>query len=87
MSHVCYYIQRLLMPFVDIPRIYRFLVVRRAYSEENPIKYFYRNRKAPPFVHYVSNTDKHMIPPNKQPADVLPHLWRQYIYPDFGVST
>lgn len=75
------------MPFVDTARIYRFLAIRKGYSENNPIKYFYQYRKAPPFVHYVSNNHQQLIPPIKQPADVLPHLWKLYIYPDYGVST
>jgi hypothetical protein len=88
MEHVWHLIHILLMPHVSPSKMRQHVIKRkRPTSEENPIKYFYRTKKAPPVVHYVTPLDENsIVPPCKRSVESLPYQWREYLYPNYQVS-
>jgi hypothetical protein len=85
MEHVWHLIHILLMPHVSPSKMRQHVIKRkRPTSEENPIKYFYRTKKAPPVVHYVTPLDENsIVPPCKRSVESLPYQWREYLYPNY----
>lgn len=87
MNHVCFFINKLLMPNVSPETLLQHIWnMKRLKTKENPIKFFYSHKKAPPTVHYVVPLDAgNLLPPCQRRPESLPLLWRQYIYPSYKV--
>ncbi|XP_044264202.1 uncharacterized protein LOC123011021 [Tribolium madens] len=85
MDHVCFLINKFLMPHVPPQKILIHIrKIKQMDDESNPIKFFYTHKKAPPTVHYVVPVDvNNLCPPCKKSPESLPLLWRQYIYPNY----
>lgn len=84
MKHVCYYIQRYMMPIRDYLKIDRHVALcRNLRSEPNPIQYYFQNNKAPLVVHYVVDlTHLEILSPSQRNAEQLPYQWKCYLYPN-----
>ncbi|XP_063919248.1 uncharacterized protein LOC135134483 isoform X2 [Zophobas morio] len=84
MERVCQLMSQILIPNVRSTKLVRHIRNRKhPSSDENPIQFLYRTKKAPPSVHYVAPMDaESVLPPCKQKPELLPYLWRKFIYPD-----
>ncbi|GJQ82884.1 hypothetical protein Trydic_g19327, partial [Trypoxylus dichotomus] len=84
MKHVCYYIQRYMMPIRDYRRIYRHVNISKNLKvDPNPIQYYFQNNKAPITVHYVVDLDQlGILPPCQRKPEELPYQWKQYLFPN-----
>ncbi|KRT82144.1 hypothetical protein AMK59_3771 [Oryctes borbonicus] len=84
MKHLCYYIQRYMMPIRDYCKIYRHIAAcKNLQVDPNPIQYYFQNNKAPTTVHYVIDLDQlGIIPPCQRKPEELPFQWKQYLFPN-----
>lgn len=49
---------------------------------DNPIKYYFKNEKAPVCIQYVIPLEQlKILPPCQRKPEELPHQWKNYIYP------
>jgi hypothetical protein len=47
------------------------------------LQYYYQHNRAPKTDHYVIPFTPDLVrPPSKQPKELLPEIWREYVYPD-----
>lgn len=83
-KHVVYFIQKYMLPTKHAHRVYKHIsVVKQQRHEMNPIKYYFQNNRAPLTLHYVISLETFgVVPPKDRQADVLPFLWKQFIYPN-----
>ncbi|KAI4468523.1 yy1 associated protein-related [Holotrichia oblita] len=83
MKHVCYYIQKYMMPVRNYHKIYRHVNVCKSLRvDPNPIQYYFQNNKAPVTVHYIINLDQlGILSPRQRKPEELPYQWKQYLFP------
>nr|CAD7431732.1 unnamed protein product [Timema monikensis] len=74
-----------MMPWRDHRLLLKY--IRRAKTiPSNPIQYYLENNVAPVTEHFVIPFSLDSVkPPNKQPKELLPSVWREHIYP--GISS
>ncbi|XP_062555662.1 uncharacterized protein LOC134220586 [Armigeres subalbatus] len=80
---VCRHISRYLIPLQNEKQLYSYVTSRRQRCQKmtNPIKYYFKNGKAPVFQHVVESIDfTNVVPPAAYQKGELPHLWDKYIY-------
>jgi len=71
-----------MMPCKDPKQL--FCHVRKArWINSNPVQYYYQHNRAPKTDHYVIPFTPDLVrPPSRQPKELLPEIWREYVYPD-----
>ncbi|KAK9701168.1 hypothetical protein QE152_g30795 [Popillia japonica] len=83
MKHVCYYIQKYMMPVRNYQKLYRHVnACKTLRVDPNPIQYYFQNNKAPITVHYIINLDQlGVLPPCQRKPEELPYQWKEYLFP------
>lgn len=75
-----------LVPTRDARQLY-FYIRKAKLIKDNPIQYYYEHNKAPATDHYVIPLTPDMVkPPSKQPKELLPGIWRDYLYSEKSTS-
>lgn len=47
------------------------------------VQYYFQHDRAPKTDHYVIPFTPDLVrPPSRQPKELLPEIWREYVYPD-----
>jgi len=71
-----------MMPCKDPKQLF-FHVRKARWIKSNPIQYYYQRNRAPKTDHYVIPFTPDLVrPPSRQPKELLPKIWREYLYPD-----
>lgn len=71
-----------MMPCKDPKHLY-FHVRKTRWVNSNPVQYYYQHNRAPKTDHYVIPFTPDLVrPPSTQPKELLPEIWREYLYPD-----
>ncbi|XP_023712156.1 GON-4-like protein isoform X2 [Cryptotermes secundus] len=74
-------ISTFMMPCKD-PRFLYFHVKKSRLVQSNPIQYYFQHNRAPKTDHYVIPFTPDLLrPPRSQPKELLPLVWREYLYP------
>lgn len=79
-------ISTLMLPCKD-PKFLYFHVKKSRLVHSNPIQYYFQHNRAPKTDHYVIPFTPDLLrPPRKQPKELLPLIWREYLYPEIVKS-
>ncbi|XP_044745330.1 uncharacterized protein LOC123307178 [Coccinella septempunctata] len=82
MMKIAEVIKKMLMPARKKFQIYRSISeMKNSKDWHNPIKFYFKNKRAPYTVHQVIDLNQFgILSPKQRPPDVLPRQWRAYIY-------